>query len=121
EGVERELLGKAEGGLTGVVADLRLGEGPTVALRVDMDALPVTESAEPGHRPAAEGFASARPGYMHACGHDGHMAVGLGVATVLARLAPELGGTVRLVFQPAEEGALGGAAAVAAKGLVDDV
>jgi aminobenzoyl-glutamate utilization protein A len=121
EEVEPQLLERMAGGLTAVVAELRASDGPTVALRVDTDALPVTESGDPDHRPAAEGFASSRPGFMHACGHDGHMAIGLGVATVLARLRPSLHGTVRLLFQPAEEGTLGGAAAIAARGYVDDV
>ena len=119
--VEPEVLEPMAGGLTAVVADLRTGDGPTVAFRADIDALPVTESDDPAHRPAADGFAPTRPGFMHACGHDGHMAIGLGVATVLARLRESLHGTVRLVFQPAEEGTLGGAAAIAARGLIDDV
>jgi aminobenzoyl-glutamate utilization protein A len=119
--VDTELLSRMEGGLTAVVAELRMGDGPTVAFRADIDALPVTESTEPGHRPVDEGFASTRPGLMHACGHDGHMAIGLGVATVLARRRESLNGTVRFLFQPAEEGTLGGAAAIAARGFADDV
>jgi aminobenzoyl-glutamate utilization protein A len=119
--LDRDLLAQMDGGLTAVIADLRTGAGPTLAFRFDMDALPVTESSEAQHRPQAEGFASGWSGYMHACGHDGHMAMGLGVASVLAQLRGRLRGTVRLIFQPAEEGALGGAAAIAARGHLDDV
>jgi len=87
---------------TGVVAILE-GErpGPVALLRFDMDALPVTEQT------GAE-YASLNPGVMHACGHDGHTAIGLTVARLLHAHREELAGTVKLVFQPAEEG-LGGA------------
>ncbi len=97
----------------------RGGRGPTVALRFDMDANELAESAEAGHRPAAEGFASARPGLMHGCGHDGHVAIGVGVARTLAAI-PGWRGRVKLVFQPAEEGGRGAKPMVAA-GVVDDV
>jgi aminobenzoyl-glutamate utilization protein A len=120
-GVDPGLIEHMRTGGTAVVADLRGGDGPVVGFRFDMDCLPILESGEPQHRPAAEGFRSEVDGEMHACGHDGHIAMGLGVATVLARLRDQLGGTVRLVFQPAEEGAMGGAAAITARGLVDDV
>ena len=72
------------------------GAGRNVTLRADMDALPLQENADVPHR-------SARDGVMHACGHDGHTAVLLGAAAALARLREELAGTVRFVFQPAEE------------------
>ena len=107
-------------GLTGVIGVLDCGPGPVVALRFDIDALPMTERTDPGHRPAREGFASETPGMMHACGHDAHAAIGLGVAHVLISLRQYLHGTVRLIFQPAEEG-VRGARAVAAAGHVDDV
>jgi aminobenzoyl-glutamate utilization protein A len=109
------------GGATAVIAELRTGEGPTVAYRLDIDALPLTEDEQAAHKPTTDGFASRHSGWMHACGHDGHMAIGLGIAATLAAQADQFSGTVRLIFQPAEEGALGGAAAVAARGLVDDV
>jgi aminobenzoyl-glutamate utilization protein A len=112
---------KMRGGKTGVVGIMRFAApGPTVALRVDMDANDLVESEEARHRPAREGFASVNKGAMHACGHDGHTAMGLGVAEVLAGLQERLGGTVKLIFQPAEEG-VRGAKAMVARGVVDDV
>ncbi len=93
-------------GRTGVVAELGSGSGPVVALRVDMDALPVEERT-------GLPYASLNQGLMHACGHDIHTTVGLGVARILGPLAERLGGTVRLLFQPAEETAQGAAWMVA--------
>lgn len=107
-------------GFTGVVAILRCGEGPTLALRFDIDALGMCECEEMSHRPRREGFASVNPGMMHACGHDGHAAIGLGVAAVLMKNRDLLHGTVKLLFQPGEEGARGAGAMVAA-GHLDDV
>jgi len=84
----------------GVVALIRgtRGKGKTVALRGDMDALPVTEAT-------GLPFASKNKGVMHACGHDAHTSVLLGAAAVLIKLRREFAGTVKLIFQPAEEGA----------------
>jgi amidohydrolase len=97
-------------GKTGVVALLEGDQpGPVVLIRVDMDALPIQEET------GAE-YASAVPGVMHACGHDGHTAIGLTVARILGKQRSSLKGSVKLVFQPAEEG-LGGAEAM----LADDV
>ena len=93
-------------GRTGVLAELGPSGGPVVALRVDMDALPVEERT-------GLPYASLNQGLMHACGHDIHTTVGLGVARILAPLAEQLGGTVRLLFQPAEETAQGAAWMVA--------
>jgi amidohydrolase len=100
-------------GKTGVVALLE-GEkpGPVVLLRFDMDALPIQEAT------GAE-YASATPGVMHACGHDGHTAIGLAVARLLNEHRKDLPGTVKLVFQPAEEG-LGGAEAMIADGVLQN-
>ena len=86
-------------GRTGVVAELGPDQGPTVGLRVDMDALPVEERTDLP-------YASKRQGVMHACGHDLHTCTGLGVARLLAAL-PSLKSQVRLLFQPAEEIAQG--------------
>jgi aminobenzoyl-glutamate utilization protein A len=95
--------------VTGLVATRTFGDGsgPTVGLRVDMDALEVTEADTAAHRPTAEGFASSHPGAMHACGHDGHTAIGVGVARELAD-ETTFDGELRLFFQPAEEGGRGG-------------
>ena len=120
QGADPEFAEQMQQGMTGVIAILRCGEGPTVAMRFDIDALGVVEAATAEHRPAAEGFASVNPGFMHACGHDGHAAIGLGVANVLARLRDQLHGTVKLIFQPAEEG-VRGAKAIVANGHLDDV
>jgi aminobenzoyl-glutamate utilization protein A len=108
------------GGQTGVVAELRRGEGPVLAFRFDMDALPVPEASKDAHLPNREGFRSARDGVMHACGHDGHTAIGLAVAERLASPAAGWQGTIKLIFQPAEEGGRGAKPMVTA-GVVDDV
>lgn len=94
---------------TGVVGILK-GEkpGPVVALRADMDALPVTELCElPFASKVKTEFNGKEVGVMHACGHDVHTATLMGVASVLASMKDELPGTVKFIFQPAEEGAFG--------------
>ena len=85
---------------TGVVGTLENGQGPTIGLRADMDALPMTELGEQAHR-------STIPGVMHACGHDGHTAILLAAAKHLSTTR-QFSGTVHFVLQPAEEN-LGGA------------
>ncbi len=98
---------------TGVVALLEGQQpGPVVMLRFDMDALPITEENETE-------YVSQNPGVMHACGHDGHMAMGLGVATLVAQRRDEMTGTLKLVFQPAEEGA-NGAEAMVKEGVLEN-
>ena len=119
-GADPEFLPATRGGMTGVIGILRCGEGPTMALRFDIDALGVIESQEADHKPAAEGFASINPGVMHACGHDGHGTIGLGVAKALMEIKDQLHGTVKLIFQPAEEG-VRGAKSIVEKGHLDDV
>ncbi len=120
QGADPEFLPYTKGGFTGVIGILRCGEGPTVALRFDIDALGVIESKDESHLPAREGFASVNYGMMHACGHDGHATIGLGVAKVLSEIKDSLHGTVKLIFQPAEEG-VRGAKSIVEKGHLDDV
>ncbi|MCM8770205.1 MAG: amidohydrolase [Candidatus Omnitrophica bacterium] len=102
-------------GGTGVVACLT-GRKPglIVGLRADMDALPIQEAT-------GLPFASCKPGCMHACGHDGHMATALGVAAILAEERDYLSGGIKLIFQPAEEKPPGGAQEVIRAGALDDV
>ncbi len=91
---------------TGVVGILKGGRpGPLVAVRADMDALPVTEDTPlPWKSTARTTYLGQEVGVMHACGHDIHTVVQMGVASVLASLRAELPGTVQFLFQPAEEG-----------------
>ena len=111
---------------TGVVAVLRGGRpGPVVAVRADMDALPVTEDTDlPFASTVRTTYLGQEVGVMHACGHDVHVAVQLGVASVLKALQAELPGTVVFLFQPAEEGPPpgeeGGAALMLAEGVFDE-
>ncbi|QSG12417.1 Metal-dependent amidase/aminoacylase/carboxypeptidase [Halapricum desulfuricans] len=117
-GVDPELLEPMEGGYTGAIAVIERGEGPTVGLRVDIDALPITESDAEHHYPAAEGFRSKHDGYMHACGHDAHATFGVGV--IDAVLASDFAGTLKVFFQPGEERIAGGKP-MAESGHLDDV
>lgn len=111
---------------TGVIGVLRGGRpGPVVALRADMDALPVTEDNDlPFKSTVRATYNGQDVGVMHACGHDGHTAMLMGAAELLAGVRAKLPGTVVFVFQPAEEGApvgqLGGAAQLLKDGALDD-
>lgn len=108
---------------TGVVGLLKGGKpGPTIALRADMDALPVTEQVDlPFASKVKAQYRGEEVGVMHACGHDSHTAVLMGVAEVLTKLRADLPGQILLIFQPAEEGAPegeeGGAALMLKEGL----
>jgi amidohydrolase len=100
-------------GQTGVVALLEGARpGPTVLLRFDMDALPIQEES-------AHDYVSINPGIMHACGHDGHVAMGLGLARIFVQHQARMAGSLKFLFQPAEEG-LGGALAVMAGGALEN-
>lgn len=102
------LTGIAE---TGVVTVINGGKsGPTILLRFDMDALPVNEET-------GKDYSSIQKGVMHACGHDGHVAIGLAVARILHAIRAQLHGNVKLVFQPAEEG-MGGAERMIKEGVL---
>lgn len=122
EGADPVILEKMKWHKTAVMAVLRCGEGPVVGLRTDMDALHVIENDRPDHIPNRDGFDSVHPETMHACGHDGHTAMGIGVAAILKKLADEnkLHGTVKLFFQPGEEASIGGYAMCEA-GIADDL
>lgn len=120
--ISKELLKRAgitplpSTGGTGVLGEIRgtrgAGPGRTVLLRADMDALPITEVADVPYK-------SQNPGVMHACGHDVHTTVLLGVAEVLSAMTHLFDGTVKLMFQPGEEGA-GGAVAMINDGILDN-
>src|SRR5882724_7879401 len=98
---------------TGVLGTIKGGKpGKVVALRSDMDALPITEAT-------GLPFASKNQGKMHACGHDAHTAIGLGAAMVLQELKEELSGEVRFLFQPSEERNPGGAPFMIEAGALD--
>lgn len=119
DGANLEIIEKMKGGYTAVIGIIKGKEdGPTVAFRFDMDALPVRESTDSDHFPQMEGFRSKYEGYMHACAHDGHTAIGLGLAEKLSDR--QFAGTVKLIFQPAEEG-VRGAYSIVKKGMLDDV
>lgn len=118
-GVSEELLAEMQE-LTGCVAELDTGRpGPLLALRFDIDCVPVTESTDSSHLPAKLGFTSKNPGLMHACGHDAHTSLGLAVAHWVMDNKDKLNGRIKILFQPAEEG-VRGAAGMAASGIVDD-
>jgi len=111
---------------TGVVGILKGGKpGPVVGLRADMDALPVTERVDvPFASKVRATYNNVETGVMHACGHDSHVAILMGVAEVLSQIKDELQGTVKFVFQPAEEGAPkgeeGGADLMIKEGVMKD-
>ena len=102
--------GLAKTGVVGLLVGAK--PGPTILLRFDMDALPVQEETDLPYK-------SVNPGVMHACGHDGHTAMGLTLAKIMAEQQAQMAGTLKFMFQPAEEG-LGGAFAMIADGVLDN-
>lgn len=121
EGADPELVEKMRGGYTGVVGILDTGRpGPFTAMRADIDCVDVEECHEDTHFPCQAGFDSRHPKLAHACGHDFHTSIGLGVATVLAACREQLCGKFMIVFQPAEEGVRGGTS-VAQSGILNGV
>lgn len=120
-GANLDYLKHFEEGYTGIVATWDTGrEGPTIAFRFDMDALDIHESEDDKHFPNIEGFRSTIHNKMHACGHDAHTAIGLGLATMIAENHEKLNGVIKLIFQPAEEGVRGAKSMVKAD-VVKDV
>jgi amidohydrolase len=113
-------------GVTGVVGILKGGKpGPVVALRADMDALPVEEKNDlPFASKVKREYNGVETPVMHACGHDGHVAILMGVAEILAGMKKDLKGTVKFIFQPAEEGPPvgeeGGAALMTKQGVLEN-
>ena len=104
---------KTQVGKTGIIGEINFGGGPTIALRADMDALPIQETGDLEYK-------SQNEGVMHACGHDGHMAILLGAANVLSNNKKIKKGKIRFIFQPAEEGD-GGARYMIKDGCLDGV
>ncbi|HLR21826.1 MAG TPA: amidohydrolase [Tissierellaceae bacterium] len=108
-------------GYTGVVASLDTGkEGPTIGIRFDIDANEIQETKDEDHRPNKEGFRSKNDFAMHACGHDGHITIGLFLAEWIMKNKNNLKGKFILIFQPAEEGVRGAKSMVGA-GVVDEL
>ncbi|WP_435151956.1 amidohydrolase [Haladaptatus sp. DFWS20] len=118
DGAREDILERLGGGRTGAIAVLDRGEGPTVALRVDIDGLLREESTDDDHAPASEGFRSEHTGAMHACGHDAHATIGIGVLEAIKDSGFE--GTLKVLFQPGEEMVAGGKP-MAKSGHLDDV
>lgn len=109
------------GGYPGVIAELDTGkEGPVTAFRFDIDCLPYEEPRKEGFRPFDEGYISCNKDCVHACGHDAHAAIGLGLAYELTQRKEQLKGKLRIIFQPAEE-TYNGAQSIVDKGHLDDV
>lgn len=107
------------GGYPGVIVELDTGrEGPATAFRFDIDCLPYQEPKKPGFRPFDEGYISCNDGCVHACGHDAHTAIGLGLAEALMARKDQLKGKLKIIFQPAEE-RYHGAQAIVDKGHLD--
>ncbi|MEM4781093.1 MAG: amidohydrolase, partial [Halalkalicoccus sp.] len=111
------ILERLDGGYTGCVAVLERGDGPTIGLRVDIDGLLREESRDDDHVPAAEGFRSEHEGAMHACGHDAHATIGLGVLEAVKE--SDFEGTLKVFFQPGEEMIAGGKAMAKSSHLAD--
>ncbi|WP_066504068.1 amidohydrolase [Abyssisolibacter fermentans] len=120
QGADTYYLEKVKYGFTGVVGILKCGDGPVIGLRFDIDALEVLESKDTEHFPKKEGFRSLNEGIMHACAHDGHIAIGIGIAKILSEMKQFFNGTIKLIFQPAEEG-VRGAKSMAVSGILDDL
>lgn len=121
EGADADLVEKMRGGKTGVVGVMKFSRpGKIVAFRFDMDCNDVEECDTADHRPLESGFQSLHAKEMHACGHDGHVTIGLGLAKLISEYKEEMAGTIKLIFQPAEEG-VRGAKSIALSGILEAV
>ncbi len=109
------------GDYTGCVAEIDSGKpGKVVGLRFDIDCIELNETTADSHLPNVENFASVNSGWMHACGHDGHTAMGLVTAAVLNRMKDQFSGKIKIIFQLGEEGIKGGQS-MTESGVLDDV
>ena len=118
---EAKYLECMKDGLTGLTAFIDTKRpGKFSAFRFDIDSVDVTESAEAAHRPCKEGFGSDIAGITHACGHDGHMAMGLALAKLIAKNLDDFNGKFKFIFQTAEEGTRG-AVAMEAAGVLEGI
>ena len=120
QGAKPEYVERTKG-YPGVIVELDTGvEGPVTAFRFDIDCLPYDEPQKEGFRPFDEGYISCNDGCVHACGHDAHTAIGLGVASKLLEMKDQLKGRFKVIFQPAEE-SYHGAQSIVDHGHLDDV
>ncbi len=120
QGVSETILDEMNG-YTGCAVIVETGRpGPVVAIRFDIDCVEVTESSSEDHKPVREGFVSQHPGCMHSCGHDGHLTMGVALCSWLQDNKDKLIGTIKVLFQPAEEG-VRGARPMTESGILDDV
>lgn len=120
QGADEKWVRKTEG-YPGVVAEYETGkDGSVIGFRFDIDALPYDEPKEPGFKPFDQGYISVNNEKVHACGHDGHTAIGLGLAQEIINNKDILKGKIKLLFQPGEE-TFSGAESMTAKGNLDDV
>lgn len=121
QGADALLVDKMTHGYTGFWADMKFSDDDIhLAFRFDMDSNDVTEAADEKHRPFKENFSSLNSGAMHACGHDAHVSLGLATAEIIASIKDSLKGSVRFIFQPAEEG-LRGAIPLIKSGACDGI
>ena len=120
EGAKEDIVEETKG-YPGVIGIIDTGKpGPTYAFRFDIDCLPYDEFNEPGYRPYDEGYISTHKDCVHACGHDGHTALGLSLAETIMGDLDSYKGKIKLIFQPAEE-VYYGAESIVSKGHLDDV
>lgn len=119
-GVDLSFLNEIKGGFTGIIAQLDINPGPTTAFRFDIDCVPINETKDKNHLPNQLDFASVNDGYAHSCGHDGHIAIGLVLAEIIASNKHLLKGKIILIFQAAEEG-VRGAKAIIDKGVLPKI
>lgn len=118
---QAKFLDVMEDGLTGLVADIDTGrQGKLTAFRFDIDGVDVSECKDDSHRPFKDGFAADIEGITHACGHDGHITIGLMLAKLISQNLDKFNGKFRFIFQTAEEGTRG-AVGMEAAGVLDGV